>query len=535
MKKIISTLCAGLLLLGISAGVYAAEERNIVVKSSYYVNNEWPDLEELIHKGSWRGFTGAIAAAMFESEYPNVKIEPVQWKMWGPKAGERTRAALAAGTAPSFYSIVYSDVGGPQGMINEGMAADITDLVNKWDQKDYIAPVVWQAAWRGDRCYGIPHRLSSYLFMAYRKDWFREAGIFNSKGTPAPEDDWTWDDFQNIAKKLTNPKAEHWGVGLATVPGDGFRYVAHSFGAPMMIPDKTGKYTWKAGFNLPPTVRILEMYKNMIWKDKTAVSGTTFSEASRNPFRASRTGLSIYNLNDACGWVGLHRIEPTEKAFEELVGIAPLPRGPEGVRVPIAMEFIFGINPTQTPEEIEATFNWMTYLFAGPYTTIGMFLLEAFHPNYNVKGCSNNRIPYRLSYGAVFKDPKTHEPVTHYLDPYGGIPSDYIKTIKLVEGEPVEPVVNKYAMWEPNIIAFNTALEAAISKVCTDAKADPKTELDKAADIANKTALNVKLKGVTAENMKNYYTALGEFYQKNFPKYYQEVYKELLENYYKVW
>jgi len=534
MKKVITILLAGLLILGITAEVYTAE-RKIIVKSSYYVNNQWPDVEKEVDRGNWGAFIGPIAAALFEKAYPNVKIQPVQWKMWGPKAGERLRAALAAGTAPSFYACVYSELGGPQGMINEGLMADITDLVNKWDQKDYIARVVWQAGWRGDRCYGIPHRLSSYLFMAYRKDWFKEAGIFNSKGMPAPENDWNWSDFQEIAKKLTNPKVKHWGTALAAVPADGFRYISHSFGAPMMMPDKSGKYTWRAAFNLPVTVRILEMYKNMVWKDKTAITGGSwgFSD-SRNAFRASQVGMSIYNLNDAWGWVGLHRIEPTEKAFEELVGLAPLPRGPEGVRVPIVVPFIFGINPTQTPEEIEATFNWMTYLFAGPYTTLGNVIHGLYNPRFAERGVGNNRIPYRVPMAFV-NDPETHKVIRYYIDPYAGTPDDYIEITKLVESEPVEPVVNEYNMWEPNVIAFNTALQAAISKVLTDPNADPKTELDKAADVANKTALNVKLKGVTKENMKNYYTALGDFYKKNFPKYYQEVYKELFEKYYKVW
>jgi len=502
-------------------------------------------VEKEVDKGNWGAFTGAIAAAMFEKAYPNVKIQPVQWKMWGPKAGERLRAALAAGTAPSFYACVYSELGGPQGMINEGLMADITDLVNKWDQRDYIARVVWQAGWRGDRCYGIPHRLSSYLFIAYRKDWFKEAGIFNSKGMPAPEKDWNWSDFQEIAKKLTNPKVKHWGTALAAVPADGFRYISHSFGAPMMMPDKSGKYTWRAAFNLPVTARILEMYKNMVWKDKTAITGGSwgFSD-SRNAFRASQVGMSIYNLNDATGWLGLHRIEPKEKAWEELVGIAPLPRGPEGVRVPVVVPFIFGINPTQTPEEIEATFNWMTYLFAGPYTAIEHLILgySYTHPEFapgwikdRPTGWSNNRIPYRIDLGAIVYDPKTHKPVHYTMDPYQGLPDDFRETIQLVESEPVKPVVNEYDMWEPNVIAFNTALQAAISKVLTDPNADPKTELDKAANVANKTALNVKLKGVTTENMKNYYTALGDFYKKNFPKYYEEVYKELFEKYYKVW
>jgi len=544
MRKLTSILIAGLLVLGMVAGTYAAEKRDIVVESSYYVNNQWPDLETEIDKGNWGALIGPMAAAMFEAAYPNVKIQPVPWKMWGPDAGERLRASLAAGEAPSFYAAVYADVGGPQGMINEGMLADITDLVNKWDQKDHINQAVWQAAWKEDKCYGIPHRLSSYMFMSYRKDWFKEAGIFNKEGMPAPEDNWTWDDFQSIAKKLTNPKAQRWGTALATEPKGGFLYVTQNFGGPKLIPDKTGKYTWEAGFNLPATARVLEMFKDMVWKDKTALTGSAWRYYdARNQLRESKAGMTLINLNDATGWVGLKRVEPKDKKWEELVGIAAIPRGPEDVRIPIVMPFIFGINPTQTPEEIEATFNWMTYLFAGPYTALESIILgyTVAYPEFapagvlGKGGVINNRIPYRVDLGIVGYDPETHKAVFSTMDPYAAIPDDFLKTIQLVEAQPVKPVVNEYGMWEPNIIAFETALQAAISNVFANSKADPKTELDKAANVANKTALNVKLEGVTTEKMKNYYTALGDYYKKNFPKYYEEVFKGLLEEYYKVW
>lgn len=544
MRKVVIVLSAALLIVGMAVGTCAAEERNIVVKSSYTVVNEWADMETMVDKGDYMYFVFPMAAAMYSAAYPNVKIQPVPWSMWGPDAGARTRAALAAGEAPSFYSLVYPDVGGPQGMINEGLVADITDLVNKWDQKDNIAPIVWQQAWRGDRCYGIPHALSSYMFMNYRKDWFEQAGIFNTDGMPAPEDDWTWDDFQAIAKKLTNPKAQRWGAAFSPLPAGGFLYILENFGGVKLVPDKTGEYTWKAGFNLPVTARALEMLQDMLWKDETAISGSAWRYyEARNQIRESKAGMAFINLNDATGWTGLKRIEPKDKTFEELVGIAPIPRGPEGLEVPIAVPFIFGINPTQTPEEIEATFHWMTYVFGGPLKGVWNMILgysyayPEFAPSWTEvrEAPINNRIPYRLDLGAVVIDPETHEVIPSYIDPYAGIPADFTKTIQLVESQPVKPVVNEHGLWEPNIIAFETALQAAISTIFTDPKADVKTELDKAADVANKTALNVKLEGVTAEEMKNYYAALGDYYQKNFPKYYEEVFEELLEDYYKVW
>jgi len=539
IRKIITILLGVLLVVGTSIGVYAAE-KEIVIKGLYGVEvTEWPDTKELVHG---RGFPTlwpiykTLSVAMFETKYSNIKIEPMQWSYWGPQAGEQLRTGLAAGEAPAVYPMSYPELGGPQGMINEGLVADITDLVNNWEQTKYIPKVIWQEAWRSGRCYGIPHRMTPYLLIYYRKDWFKEAGIFNEKGQPAPPDNWTWDDFTEIARKLTNSKAERWGTSLSPIPDDGWIPVSTTFGAPILKPDPTGKYTWKAAFNLPAGVKVLQLYKDLTWKYKAAIAGAARTwRDTRSDFLGDRAGMITRHFQEALSWAYRPRFGSDRPTFEKLTGVAPYPRGPEGVRVQQTAGMLFGFNPTVSKEQLDGAFKWMDWLFAGPGYVLNEMPRSLIDPAKIKRGPDALLTPYHIKIGGLVTDPKTHQSAGYVIDRLAGMPSEYMPAYKKIVADPVKPFLGDYGLWEPNKIALETALQAAIGKVLTDPNADVQAELDKAAEVANKTALNVKLEGVTKESMKSYYTALGEFYQKNFPKYYEEVFQGLLEEYYKVW
>ena len=45
----------------------------------------------------------------------------------------------------------------------------------------------------------------------------------------------------------------------------------------------------------------------------------------------------------------------------------------------------------------------------------------------------------------------------------------------------------------------------------------------------------IKQPKTSKEAFKEYYTDLGNFYEKNFPVYYQDYFLRYLEKYYKVW
>ena len=99
----------------------------------------------------------------------------------------------------------------------------------------------------------------------------------------------------------------------------------------------------------------------------------------------------------------------------------------------------------------------------------------------------------------------------------------------------MEPKPVEYGLSQEKESLFMNTLTSCVQSAVTDPNCDVQEVLNKAAGIANSTALDYKIKGQTMENFKEYYTALGEFYKKNFPDYYKNVFLKLYEKYYKVW
>ena len=129
-----------------------------------------------------------------------MRIEYLNFDMWSDTFNSQLAVALSANRAPSYY--VARNL--PQ-TIEQGMYADLTPLMAHWDEfKNQPNNAIHEGVVNG-HIYTVASGELSALIIRYRKDWFREAGIFNEFGEPGPRSDWTWEDFRKIAKKLTDP------------------------------------------------------------------------------------------------------------------------------------------------------------------------------------------------------------------------------------------------------------------------------------------------------------------------------------------
>jgi len=522
MKKAVSIVCIGLVFLMMIVGIGFAKEKKLIhIIDPKFSPPQWPDttIREIMERRDtnlWI-WCGPMMLSTFYRKYPNVKVDGISgWAFYGSL--EKTLTAIAGGTAPSYYYIGSSTSSGPQEFINQGAAADITSFVKNWTQAKYIPRIVWESAWRSGRCYGIPSYIYSHKVIAYRKDWFREAGIFNTRGEPAPPDDWTWNELIEIAKKITNPKAKRWGFESRAERAEDFQYICSTFAVPMVQPDPTGKYTWRAGFNAPIGIEALQMIKDLIWKYKVSPAVVKEFRETHQDYEGGRVGMVTYAAPHIIGRAGTDAPSFGEGTiYKEIAGMAPYPKGPYGVRTSLAAANLWAINPAQSKEQIEATFNFLDHMLAGKGWRIRAMTKVDLFPN--AIDCT----PYKV--------PELYD----WKDKLNKLFPDYGQTINVIDSDPVAPSMSTYGLYIPNSFAFDKALQSALSKVITDSNANPKTELDKAADIANKTALNIKIEGVTKIDLKDYYVALGKFYKANFPNYYEKVFKDLYETYAKAW
>ncbi len=136
---------------------------------------------------------------LYMEQNPNVTIEPVDI---GSERFQKLMTLIGSGTAPDIiyinewcYSLAYREV---LMSLDSFIEAD-ADFDLGYYPESLLVPLRYE-----DQLYALPQEVSPFVIY-YNKDMFAAAGL------DMPTDDWTWDDFYNAAKTLTNPEKNVYG------------------------------------------------------------------------------------------------------------------------------------------------------------------------------------------------------------------------------------------------------------------------------------------------------------------------------------
>ena len=159
----------------------------------------------------------------------------------------------------------------------------------------------------------------------WRKDVFQEAGLDPER---PPK---TWDELLDFARRLSDPAENRFGFSLSGGPQSAWDFLPFLWGAggEVMTQDKNG--VWRASFGSREGAVALEFYLRLAmerWQDSdgtTQFGYTTITGDAQAVRQAMSAGkLAMYNsyLRDST----MGTVDPA------LVGIAPFPMGPAGIR-----------------------------------------------------------------------------------------------------------------------------------------------------------------------------------------------------------
>ena len=192
MKKIVSLVLATLLLVAMLFNVSAFAQGKTTLKVV-----------------SWDVYSGGAAyheaiKAGFEAAYPDVEIEYVDL-VSGDEYGTVAGVQLAGGDTSDVYMI--KEIAHVQQWSDQGFLASLDDLIAA-DELDLSGFVGMEANLRASDglLYGLPYR-SDFWVMYYNKDAFDAAGV------AYPTNDWTWEEYVEIAKAVAQ------GEGIDKVYG----------------------------------------------------------------------------------------------------------------------------------------------------------------------------------------------------------------------------------------------------------------------------------------------------------------------------
>lgn len=186
-----AVLAVTALLAGCSGGGStdsAASDEKVTISYGIWAGTQTPAMKEI--------------AAAFEKENPNITVK-IQERPW-PDFWSTLQTGAAGGTAPDAFWMLAQQI---RPYAAGDQLLDISDAVEEAGvDLDNYPKAVLDLYDQGDgKLYGLPKDVDTNAV------WYNKA-MFDAAGVEYPTEGWTWADFRETAKKLTNPEAGTWGV-----------------------------------------------------------------------------------------------------------------------------------------------------------------------------------------------------------------------------------------------------------------------------------------------------------------------------------
>lgn len=541
MKRSFRVLVTMVLMTAITMGgslIVNAQEQ-VVLKLASGAGPITKTIDEVQTAGDVGSAFSCYLMAIFNYTHPNITVKNV-WKEETATKSEVLFPLLVAGEGPAVFSTSVFGVGSVaqqvQAGIEQGIIADLTKYMDtpEWRARFYnhLTPTTKSyfdsQLTVGGRIYGICSRPSP-TGVLFRKDRFKEVGIFNARGDPSPPDDWALEDFREIAKKLTDVKKDRWGLILNGQDMGRGKTFLDRFGVEDVVPDKTGEYTWRSALALPAMIDALKFIQGMVWEDKSVLTGIDYDFGkvwgTFTNFN-SPTSMFIFAVDGATEWSShpFDIFKPLE--FRDAIGIIPQPAGRGGIMPSTAIGASTVVNSQLNDAERAAAVEWLTWYYTTGYAMQNMWLYTFYYHGYD-----GIEAPINLTDRGWFGVP--YVPWMRSIRDI--IPEDYQYAITLFDKEAYAPSMSSYGLTVRNLAVLGDAWKSVYQMVISSPDTDVEKELTKAANEVNREALNYKDPQITPAKLKVYYTALGDFYQKTAPGFYSTIFLPALEKYYKVW
>jgi len=241
--------------------------------------------------------------------------------------------AIAGGVSPDILSVNFrqSDTYIQQGFLypldkpEDNYYASMTAEQRAFRIHPKIMPVI-QRKGPGGRMllWALPIGGVAGRVVMYRKD------LLDAHDIPYPKNDWTWDDFYNICKNVTDPGKGIYGTLYPLGFMESWYWVTYlwSAGGDVIEYDKA-KDEWTAVYNSQAGVQALDFYTrlcNEVWYDREG---------------RKRYGYAMRDVADSSrkwemGQIALNTMYINEKTFAtinpDVTGIVAVPKGPGGHR-----------------------------------------------------------------------------------------------------------------------------------------------------------------------------------------------------------
>lgn len=302
--------------------------------------------------------------AAFEEANPDINVDLVILSEKGDTQEAIKKLDLAAASGEQLDVLMFSDTASYAQRVSMGMVAPIDEFIEK---DGYTVTEEYKVDTKiGDKYYALPGKFNPW-YVLLNKDHLDEAGL------EVPTD-WTWDEFQAYAKKLTT--AEHYGTFFhGPQNGSWLEFMKLALASEA---ENTEFIKEDSSSNIedPLFKKTLELRYQMEKVDKSAVPYTDIMSQKlhyRNQFFNQDASTVLIG-----SWMNTELGGTDQFPLEFNVAVAPYPKNSseaEGGYTPVTTDFMAVANNSEHKEEAYKFIRW--------YTTEGQILQGKNIPSWN--------------------------------------------------------------------------------------------------------------------------------------------------------
>lgn len=276
-------LLKGLLIILICLAAGCARKDDGRIKITYQTMETLPEqrkaLEQLVKE--------------FEKQYPYIDVEVLT----STTSFQKLSIQIAGGNAPDVFYYVTDRL---PGMAKRGVLMELTP----GDMSAYFSQAVESCMVDG-KYYLFPFHFSTDVLF-YNKD------LFDKEGVSYPDENWTWDDFLNAARRLTDKENKQYGT-LQPRP----LLMIKSFGGESFNKDLT-----RCTLNSPETKKALEFIMDLDRRYGAAPAAASIKDMEQ------MDGVSMFSTGRVAMFLGrTFMLSEFRKLKNFKWDIAPVPKG----------------------------------------------------------------------------------------------------------------------------------------------------------------------------------------------------------------
>jgi ABC-type glycerol-3-phosphate transport system substrate-binding protein len=244
----------------------------------------------------------------FQARQGKIKVNYVFEPVFGDFPA-KLKALIAADTWPD---VAHQHLSVVQDFAQSGALTELKPYMNKdkIGEKDFIPALVTEFTWKG-KLMAIP-KDSAAFGVYYNTDMFDKAGI------KYPDENWTWDQFAEISRRLTKPEANQFAVTFVKPDptSENYEAILKSFAGGWYNADRS-----KSTIDSPGSIDALQFFADLEYKHRVTPTAAKYSYTG-DAWRGGVVAMTFGHHSTAF----FHKTEKREFKFD----VVPIPKGKGG-------------------------------------------------------------------------------------------------------------------------------------------------------------------------------------------------------------